>query len=253
MNPSTQNKKIEFLIIGAQKSGTSALDHYLRQHHEIEMAKKKELHFFDNELIFSEKSISYSKLEEQFNIPLQSKILGETTPIYIYWESSCKRIWEYNPSMKLIAIIRNPIERAFSHWNMEFNRNAETENFNYCIKNEKYRTKEALPFQHRVYSYVDRGFYSEQIRRFRRYFNEEQLLFIKYDDFKKNQENELNKIFNFLGVNPDRFSFTPKIIRKSQYTQEMKKEEKEYLISIFENDIREVEKLLNWRCCEWLK
>ncbi|MGB7755383.1 MAG: hypothetical protein WBL23_04905, partial [Salinisphaera sp.] len=97
-------------------------------------------------------------------------VFGEATPIYMYWHDAPRRMWEYNPNMKLIVVLRNPIDRAFSHWNMEKSRNAESLSFWDAIQNEEPRCKEALPYQHRTYSYVDRGFYLEQLRRLWRYF-----------------------------------------------------------------------------------
>jgi hypothetical protein len=249
----SKNKKIDFLIIGTQKSGTSVLDEYLRQHPEIGMAKRKELHYFDNEIVFSNREVDYSIYEKEFEFSQNFKVYGESTPIYLYWEPSCKRIWEYNKDIKLITLLRNPIDRAFSHWNMEYDRNAEKEPFLYCIKNESFRIKEALPAQHRVYSYIDRGFYSEQIRRYKKYFNDDQLLFIKYEEFKKNQEIELNKVFEFLNVNPNNYNYNSKIVHKINYQNEMNAEERNYLKAVFQNEILEVERLLNWNCQDWMK
>ena len=103
-----KDKKIDFIIIGTQKGGTSALDHYLRQHPEIGMGKKKEIHFFDDEKIFSKTDINYNKYHDYFDFSIEKKVYGEATPIYIYWDQSCKRIWKYNKDIKLIAILRNP-------------------------------------------------------------------------------------------------------------------------------------------------
>lgn len=248
-----KNKKIDFLIIGTQKGGTSALDEYLRQHPEIGMAHKKELHFFDNDTLFSEKEVDYSIYENAFDFSKNNKVYGESTPIYLYWEPCCKRIWEYNKDIKLIAFLRNPIDRAFSQWNMEYARNAEKESFTYCIHNESKRIEETLTRQHRVFSYIDRGCYAEQIRRYKRYFSDEQLLFIKYEAFKKNQEKGLRKVFDFLNVDQDSYIFNEKIVHKINYHYEMKAEDKNYLITVFQDDIREVERLLQWDCRDWLE
>lgn len=242
---------IDFLIIGAQKAGTSALDYYLRQHSEIGMANDKELHFFDNENNFTDTKIDYKKLESHFNFSNQKKMFGEATPIYMYWKPCAKRIWEYNKNIKLIIILRNPADRAFSHWNMEIDRNAEKEDFMYCIKNEFERVKEALPLQHRVYSYVDRGFYSKQIKPLFEFFNKKQLLFIKYEEFNRNQERTLKNLFDFLGVDADNYHFEKKQIHKISYKRNMTKEEREYLIDLFSNDINELEKTLQWDCSDW--
>src|ERR1700712_3741069 len=150
--------KLDFLIIGTQKGGTSALDYYLRLHPGIEMGKQKELHFFDDEEIFKSKKVDYTVLESHFQVH-SDKICGEATPIYMYWQPCIKRIWEYNHKIKLIAILRNPVSRAYSQWNMEIQRKWDSGTFLDCIVNEEKKARESLPLQHRVYSYIDRGFY----------------------------------------------------------------------------------------------
>ena len=93
--------KIDFLVIGTQKGGTTALDYYLRRHPGIEMGRKKELHFFDNEKIFANATVDYSILEKQFSIS-PGKIYGDVTPIYMYWEPAIRRIWQYNSRFLII-------------------------------------------------------------------------------------------------------------------------------------------------------
>lgn len=199
-----QSQKINFNIAGVQKAGTSALDSYLRLHPEIEMGKHKELHFFDNEEYYSNIKINYKKLH--FNFKFNKRICGEATPIHTYWTPSIKRIWEYIKKIKLIIALRNPIERAFSQWSMETNRNLEQKPFMHCIEHETGRCKESLPLQHRVYSYTDRGFYCEQIRRVYRYFNKNQVLFIKHEDFLTLQKESLIQIFQFFKCQSRRIS-----------------------------------------------
>ena len=247
------NKKVDFLIIGTQKGGTTALYYYLRNHPEIEMARKKEVHFFDDENVFALPHINYSTYESQFDNSKNAIIFGEATPIYLYWKPSCKRIQEYNSKIKLIVILRNPTDRAFSHWNMEMKRNAERESFEFCINNEERRLTEIHPQQHRVYSYIDRGMYAEQIRRYKKHFSEDQIHFIKYDDFKNNPEITLTNIFNFLGVNPSNYVFTHSIHNDSNFTISMLPETRNHLLNIFTKNILEVEQLLNWDCSDWLK
>ncbi len=246
------SRKVDFLVVGAQKAGTSALNKYLKKHIEIGMGRRKELHFFDDEDFFSNANIEYSNYESRFDFSAKKKVYGEATPIYMYWEPSCKRIWEYNPNMKLIFILRNPIERAFSHWNMEFQKGNEKNDFAYCIRNEYQRAKESLPYQHRVYSYIDRGFYSKQIERFKEYFSDEQLLFIKYDEFKNQQQIVLHKIFNFLDVDVESYEFEFNWVKKLKKPTTISKIDREFLINIFESDIHKVEKKLDWNCNDWL-
>jgi hypothetical protein len=153
----------------------------------------------------------------------------------------------------MIFILRNPIERALSHWNMEYDREFEQESFATAIRNETERINTAYPLQHRIYSYIDRGMYSEQIARYKNYFPDNQLMFIKYEDFNNHQEKTLNQIFNFLNVNPEEFTFNRKTVHKRKKHSNMSSADKDYLLNIFKNDIQLVEKMLNWDCSDWLE
>jgi hypothetical protein len=245
-------KKVDFLIIGAQKAGTSALDDLLRQHPEIGMASRKELHFFDKDEFFFFNNESYETYEKRFNRGDNKKIYGESTPIYMYWDTSCKRIWQYNKKIKLIAILRNPIERAYSHWNMEYSKKKDPLPFYEAVLKENIRIKEKLPLQHRVYSYIDRGFYSEQIRRLLRFFDRNQILFIKYESLVDNPDLLMKDVFKFLDVSSTEFELKNNFINRGKYDSKLSSKEFKYLRRIFKNDIREVENLLGWNCSDWL-
>jgi len=247
-----EQRKIDFIVAGAQKAGTTALYKYLKEHPDIGMGHKKELHFFDNEQNFAKRKINYAKYTRSFDFSTQKKVYGEITPIYMHWEPSCLK-YEYNQDIKLIFILRNPVDRAFSNWNMEYDRNNESKDFSYCIRNEEVRIKEALPFQHRIFSYINRGYYYEQIRRTKRYFNDEQLLFVKYEQFVKHQEKIIYTIFDFLGVDAKKFTYKPILSHKRQLHTKMSAEDKKFLIDKFYYDMLQVEKELNWDCSDWFE
>ncbi len=145
--------KLDFIVIGAQKSGTSALDAYLRLHDNIVMSTEKEIHFFDNENYFLNKP-DYNVLGKYFPQKIPKKLHGETTPIYIYWRPCIERIYDYSKKIKLIALLRNPADRAFSHWNMEVSRKTENRSFKDCILEEIDEISKGIKSQHRIKSYV---------------------------------------------------------------------------------------------------
>ncbi|WP_019864404.1 sulfotransferase domain-containing protein [Methylovulum miyakonense] len=245
-------KKVNFLIAGAQKAGTTALHAYLKLHPEICMAIPKEVHFFDNESFFTQNTVDYSLYHRAFSPNPTHTLLGECTPIYMYWQNAPKRIWQYNPAMKIILILRNPIERAFSHWNMEFSKNKERLSFWEAIYNEQRRCQEALPFQHRVYSYIDRGFYSKQLQKMWRYFPKANTLVLRHEDLKTSPQKTLDEVFGFLGVE----KLTPierQTIFATPYIGDMRIEEKNFLLDIYEDELSCIEKLLNWDCSGWRK
>ena len=237
-----KNIKVNFLVVGAQKSGTTALDRYLRQHPEIEMGSKKELHFFDHEKNFLGKA-NYDQYHQHF-AGHHSKIRGECTPIYMYWRPAMERIYQYNPDMKIIAVLRDPIARAFSHWNLERERNADHADFSFAIREEKKRCEAALPLQHRVFSYIDRGFYDQQIKRIWRYFPKMQTLFIKHENLKRHPQITMKAIADFLDI-ADFKDIQPLDINSTKYSATLSEDDYKYLKEIFDDSIKETEKLLS--------
>ncbi len=225
--------KVNFLICGVQKAGTTALATFLVSHPEIGMANRKEVHYFDFEKNFQNGNTDFAQYHAVFSPQPSHKLIGEATPIYMYWHEAPKRIWQYNPDMKLIAMLRNPIDRAYSHWNMEFDRKTDTLPFWEALQSEAQRCREALPYQHRVYSYIDRGFYTEQLRRLWMYFPKEHVLVLKNEDLRNQPNETLKKVTDFLGVTPLN-KIEHKEIHTRQYSSGMAEREKDYLRSVFE-------------------
>jgi hypothetical protein len=245
------DRKVDFVIAGAQKCGTTALDAYLRTHSEIGMAAVKEVHFFDEEKNFCGPLPPYSIYHSHFTHADSRKIWGEATPVYMYWKSAPERIYQYNPQMKFIIILRNPIERAHSHWNMERDRKFDDLSFWDAIQQEKERCQSAAPLQHRFYSYVDRGFYSEQLERIWKYFARRQTLVLKNEYLRNEPLQAMNEVCDFLGVVPFE-NIEHKEEHSRQYVAPMEARERDFLNKTFEPEIKKLERLLNWDCSEWL-
>jgi len=243
--------KVNFIVAGTQKGGTSALNKYLKEHGKISMAQIKEVHYFDTESNFVGEA-DYSQYESSFELFSNQKILGEATPVYMYWYAAPRRIWEYNPQMKIILILRNPIERAYSHWNMNRTRDSDSSSFMEAIRNEEARCKEALPIQHRAYSYIDRGLYSEQIRRLWHFFPKDQVLIIKSQDLRDSPSPTLASIARFLEI-PKFKEVEHKNVHSRPYSSKMSKEAYEYLWHIYYYEIKILERMLGWNCSDWLR
>src|SRR5882724_1542024 len=109
--------RLEFILAGAQKSGTTALHYFLSRHPNITMGDQQEIHFFDNDALFASE-IDYEELHKHYPPLGPSTIAGDCTPSYIYHKPAVERIWKYNPKTKLLILLRNPVDRAFAHWNM---------------------------------------------------------------------------------------------------------------------------------------
>jgi hypothetical protein len=123
--------------------------------------------------------------------------------------------------------------------------------FSSAIRQESERAREALPLQHRVYSYLDRGFYSEQIRRARRFFDDRKLLFVKSEEFFAEPAATLAQVLQFLGV-PRATIDVSTVRNRSVADSSMREEDRQFLIRTFRQDVEQVESLLGWDCRDWL-
>ena len=244
-------KRLSFLVCGAQKSGTTALAAYLRQHPGIFLPETKELHFFDDETQrWPEPDLD--ALHRHFLAAEDDQLWGEATPISLYWDPAAERIWRYNSAIRLIVILRNPIERAYSHWAMEHRRGDDPLPFELALAQEEARCREALPLQHRVFSYVDRGFYSAQLRRLWRFFGKEQVLVIRQEQLRLDPQGCMDRIWKHLSVPPGP-AILPLTRHNGGYDHEMASTCREYLRQIFWQEIGQLENLLRWDCSDWLR
>ncbi len=241
--------KLDFILAGAQKSGTTALHYFLEKHPRITMGDRQEMHFFDNDDLFSG-PVDYDLLHRHFRPVARTTIGGECSPSYLYWKPAAERIWNYNPQIKLLILLRNPVERAFAHWNMQRFKGREPLDFFEAVKEEKSRIAGAPPQEVRRFAYIDRGFYTEQLERFFRFFSREQMMIIKFDKFREEQRETLNSIFSFLGVKPLP-SFRSKDRNVVPYQRAMNWEERVFLYNIFADGIAKLEQLLGWDCSDW--
>lgn len=241
--------KLDFILAGAQKSGTTALHYFLEKHPRITMGDQEEMHFFDDDDLFSA-TVDYDLLHRHFRPVARSTIAGECSPSYLYWKPAAERIWNYNPQVKLLVLLRNPVERAFAHWNMQRFKGREPLDFLDAVKEEKSRIAGAPPREARRFAYVDRGFYVQHLERFFRFFSREQMMIIKFEKFRQEQRETLDSIFSFLGVKPLP-SFRSKDRNVVPYQRAMNWEERVFLYNIFADDIATLEQLLGWDCSDW--
>ena len=186
-----------FIICGTQKGGTTALYHYLREHPEICMSKKKEVHFFDLNYHMGIKW--YEKNFAHCNSG-KVKAIGESSPLYMYLEEVPERIHETLPDIKLVFILRHPVDRAYSHYWHEVRLGYEYLSFRDAIRVEEDRLSRGDIFSRRHYSYKDRGKYIIQLKRFRKYFSDDQMLILVTEDLRRSPEDVMKKILGFIGV-----------------------------------------------------
>ena len=241
--------RLDFILAGAQKSGTTALHYFLSKHPNITMGDQQEMHFFDDDEKFAGAN-DYDLLHRHFPRVARSTIAGECTPSYLYWKPAAERIWQYNPKIKLLVLLRNPIDRAFAHWNMQRFKGREPLDFLEAVKEEKIRIAGAPPIEARRFAYVDRGLYAQQLERFFQFFPREQVKVVKFENFQTQQRETRDSIFSFLGLKP-LAAVRSRDRNVVPYERAMNWEEKVFLFNNFANDIAKLEQLLGWDCSDW--
>lgn len=193
---------VNFVICGVQKGGTSALHDYLSDSPDVAFADVKEVHFFDDEEV-DWSHPDYGPYHARYSVDVAKKAYGDATPIYVFWPHALERIRAYNPQMKVILLLRDPVERAWSHWRMEFARGVEHNPFSYCIRQGRWRNFTTHPWgHHREFSYVERGYYGEQVERLLSVFNREQVLIATSERLLRSPQECITDICKFLEVEP---------------------------------------------------
>jgi len=197
-----------FLIIGAMKSGTTALYYYLEQHPQIYMSPVKEPNFFcvgGQESSDSESVKSIGAYQHLFKGVSDEKAIGEASHCYLYEPEAVARIQQYVPDAKFVAILRNPVDRAYSHFLHMVRSGIEPlTDFAQAI-----RKGEAGALQTRSFrDYVGRGRYYEQLKRYFDAFDPKQVKVYLYEDLSNAPLETLRDTFRFIGVDE---SFVPDV------------------------------------------
>jgi len=244
---------VNFFIAGVQKGGTTALDKMLRRHPEIQMASAKEVHHFDNDRL-DWTNPDHSRLHNAFDWSVSGVVRGEATPIYTYWPHALSRLHEYNASAKLIIGLRHPSSRAFSHWRMEKKRSAETLSFGEAISAAgRKRVHQAPHGVHRVFSYVERGYYSMQLTELLRLFPREGVLFFRTDELWMHNERVLAEVQDLLGVKRLIEAKQEYIVPlDSRFVGEVSPSERAMLDNLFASDIQRTALLTGLDLSDWL-
>jgi hypothetical protein len=231
---------VDFLVAGVQKGGTTALFHYLSALPGLQMAPAKEVHFFDDETGVDWDRPDYRRLHAAFP-DADGRPRGEATPIYLYWPNCLERIARYNPAMRLVLLFRDPVERAWSQWKMEYARGWETEPFAWCVREGRRRVdcREAPGF-HRVFSYVERGFYGAQLSKALSIFPREQVLALRSEDLDARPGETLGRICHFVGAPPPEAPVRPRrelIAKDMDYGAPISAADRAYLREVFAEDL----------------
>ncbi|MGP8217172.1 MAG: sulfotransferase domain-containing protein [Bacteroidia bacterium] len=233
-----KNKKVDFLIVGAQKCGTTALHEFLSLHPKLQSPPFKELYFFSNNYNYDSLGIDwYHARWKKFGN--RNKLYYESSPDYFYYPFCSERIAKYNPDMKFILMVRDPVKRAYSHYNMLWQLNADPIQKEKLIKryfinmnpeteysfNRTFGNPDGFPgFMELVNEELDfiehpndrknkfalgilsMGFYLEQLKQYYKYFPKERFIIFEDKDLENTPEEVMKKICLFLNIKPIRWN-----------------------------------------------
>jgi hypothetical protein len=188
------------MCVGAGKSGTTSLHDILKQHPDIFLPEVKETTFFRDDKRYGKGLEFYEiKFFSRYN---GEKAIGEIDPSYMFYEHVPERLVKHlGNEIKLIFILRNPVDRAYSHYLMSRRRGYESEDFPRALSLESERISRG-GFEEEHFSYVSGGLYATQIKRYLRHFKKENMMFILFEeDFIQNRMQTIKKLLHFLDVN----------------------------------------------------
>lgn len=246
----------DFVIIGGQRCGTTSLYNYLLEHPCVTGSFAKEVHYFDD---------NYSKGETWYRAHFVTNLkaekvreaegcfmTGEATPYYLFHPLAPERFADLLPKCKIIVLLRNPVDRAYSHFSMEVRKGRESLTFEKALASEEQRLKSEVEnimsgktltsYNHRRFTYKARGLYAEQLERWAERFPLETILIIKSEDFYEDPQAIYRQVLDHLGL-PERDLREYKKFNPESYTG-MDKGTRKELGQFFEPHNKRLNKLL---------
>lgn len=184
-----------FLIIGAMRSGTTSLARYLGAHPDVFMAPVKEVHYFDWNF---DQGLDWYLAH--FRGRTSESVVGEASQTYMYDALARQRMAETLPEARLLAILRNPVDRAYSHYWMNQAQGLEQLDFPAALEAEKERLATGDRRGADRYSYLDRGRYLKQLQDVCRYFPRESLSVVLFEDLRDDSPRTYLQACRFLGI-----------------------------------------------------
>jgi len=243
-----------FLFVGgAQKSGTRSLRRYLNQHHNISIQSKPEGHFFDKDKNFiNDLPIPHllKKYQNDFDIHENTNLLCDITPDYIFRKESVTRIFHYNPHANWIILLRNPIDRAYSAWNMEVNRKAENLSFEEALQNEIDGGDENRT--HDRFQYIARSQYYPQLLNLWKYFPKSQCCIYSAELLWQEPQVVLNQILKKLNI-PINSKIDYKHVHKGVYKSNISIHARNLLSEKLCFEMTKLPFILGWNENPWIK
>ncbi len=244
----------DFIVIGAQRAGSTSLYRYLTAHPGIAPARIKELHYFSHH-----HQRPWAWYRDQFprNLPA-GMLTGEATPYYLYHPLAPERIARTSPAAKLIAVLRNPVDRALSHYHHERARGTEWLDFEASLAAEPERLSgernrmisdpDYTSLVHQNASYVDRGRYADQLRQWYAIIPRDRILVVRSEDLYCDPVGATRKVTDFLGL--PSFDLPDQSAHNERHYPDMAPATRQALQQLFREPNRDLAALIG-RDMEW--
>ena len=243
--------QVSVFVGGAQKSGTRSISQYFLQHPNLAIHKKKEGHFFDQDAYFIDDVPTADALEtyhNSFSVNAETTTLCDVTPDYIFRQAAVKRIFNYNPKATWIVLLRNPVERAYSAWNMEVNRKTEHLTFEEALISELNGNPESR--SHDRFQYLGRSQYHTQLLNLWQYFPRSQCHIYPAEMIWQQPQETLKTILKSLHVrNYDDSGYQH--VHKGAYQQELTDQARKLLETHLQFELTELPATLGWEKNPW--
>lgn len=311
-------KTPNFFIAGAAKAGTTSIHHYLGQHPEIYFSPLKEPNFFSTDIkvenftksykkrsvFVDEKYFKYRPLEELqlsfirdesqykllFDQVKKEKVIGEASTSYLFSKKAARNIFDFNPKAKILIVLRNPVERTFSHYLMALRYGFTTSSLQEAVRKDQRKHKKGWGQSE---LFIELGLYFEQLRRYFDTFPSHQIKIILFEDLVLDAEKTMSDIYEFLGVESTKTidlaarnqaeiprssrlnkfmadsgikqiagkalnknlkeKIKPVLFSKDKSKVRFTRRDKQFLLSFFQEDINKTSRLIGKDLSKWLK
>ena len=245
----------DFLVIGAKRCGTTSLFYHLPEHPCISKSPHDNMGFFNDNFhlgvnwykSFFPTIFTRNKIKSEFG----NFLAFDVTTTYMEEESTANNVYQTKPNMKIIVILRNPVDRAYSQYHLNLREKAEKRSFEDAMEEnmnelnkESYERYEIKPkFSVEENNYLKKGLYAQQLRHWLKIFPRENILIISTEEFESNQQIIYNKIFEFLNISKFEVKNTKKM-QKGNYPP-IKSETRNLLLDYFRPHNHELFELIN--------
>jgi len=243
--------KVSVFVGGVQKSGTRSIANYLRLNPYVGVHKKKEAHFFDMPQYFigdQPRATELRKYHDGFMHARQTQVFCDITPDYVFRQGAVNRVYSYNSRAKWIILLRNPVERAFSAWNMEVNRGTESLTFEDALISEiRGGSKERA---HDRFKYIARSRYYDQLLKLWECFPKNQCYVCAAEEMWSNPKAKLSELAEFLKI-PQFDQATLPHVHKGKYISNISRRAQQILFRELGFEFNTLPSLLGWESNPW--